>query len=101
MNIDVNKLKELIGEENVRDNIADLYVYGSDSSVHQANPSVVVRPKAIEEVQHIMRYADTELIPVIARGAGSGMSGQAVQKACLEGFPSPHTSPTARSDSES
>ena len=78
MHIDVKKLKELVGEENVRDNIAELYVYGSDSSVHQANPSVVVRPRTIEEVRGIMRHANAELIPVIARGAGSGMSGHAV-----------------------
>ena len=76
--VDVQRLKEIVGAENVKDDKADLYVYGSDSSVHQAMPWVVVRPHTIEEVQNVMRYANPRMIPVIARGAGSGMSGQAV-----------------------
>ena len=78
MDIDVKRLKEIVGEEDVRDDIADLYVYGSDASVHEANPSVVVRPETVEEVQGIVRYANAELVPLIARGAGSGASGQTV-----------------------
>ena len=78
MKINFEKLKEIVGENNVSDSIADLFVYSSDASVHQSMPSVVVRPKTIEEVQKIMRYANKNKIPVIPRGAGSGMSGQAV-----------------------
>lgn len=78
MKIDINRLKEIVGENNVRENSADLYVYCSDSSVHQATPTVVVRPKTAEEVQEILRYANAGLIPVVARGAGSGLSGQTV-----------------------
>jgi len=78
MKVDFEKLKVIVGENNVSDNVADLYVYSSDASVHQAMPSVVVRPKTIEEIQKIMRYANKNKIPVIPRGAGSGMSGQAV-----------------------
>ncbi len=78
MKIDVNKLKEIVGKDNVSDNIADLYVYASDASVHHAMPSVIVRPKTTEEVQKIMRYANKNKIPVVPRGAGSGTSGHTV-----------------------
>jgi len=78
MKIDKDKLKKIVGEKNFSDNIADLYVYGSDASVHQALPSVIVRPKTIEEVQKIMRYANKNKIPVVPRGAGSGTSGHTV-----------------------
>ncbi len=78
MEIDVERLRKIVGKEDIRDHIADLYVYGSDSSVHEANPSVVVRPETVEEVQEIVRYANRALIPVTARGAGSGTSGHAV-----------------------
>jgi len=78
MKIDVNKLKEIVGEDNIRDNIADLYVYSSDASVHSSKPDVVVRPDSIKKVQEIMRYANKNKIPVVPRGAGSGMSGQVV-----------------------
>ena len=57
---------------------ADLYIYGSDSSVHSARPWVVVRPENTKQVQEIMAYANQEKIPVITRGAGSGMCGQTV-----------------------
>ena len=78
MKIDIDKLEKIVGENNVSNNIADLYVYSSDASVHQAMPTVVVRPNTIEEVQKIMRYANKNKIPVIPRGAGSGTSGHTV-----------------------
>jgi len=78
MKVDVEKLRKIVGENNVSDDIADLYVYGSDASVHHALPTAVVRPKIIEEVQKIMRYANANKIPVVPRGAGSGTSGHTV-----------------------
>jgi glycolate oxidase len=78
MKIDIEKLKEIVGKENVSDDIADLYVYASDASVHHSLPDVIVRPKTIEHVQKIMRYANQNKIPVIPRGAGSGTSGHTV-----------------------
>ncbi len=76
--IETKRLKEIVGAENVLDNPADLYVYGSDSSVHEAPAWVVVRPRTAEHVQKVVRYANSKKIPVIARGSGTGMSGQAV-----------------------
>ena len=78
MKLDVEKLKGILGEKNVSDSPADLYVYSSDASVHQAKPSVVIRPKTIDDVQQVMRYANKNKIPVVPRGAGSGTSGHAV-----------------------
>ena len=72
--IDVPRLKNIVGEENVKTDPADLYVYGSDASVHSARPWVVVRPGNAEQVQEIMAYANQEKIPVITRGGGSGMA---------------------------
>jgi glycolate oxidase len=40
-------------------------------------PMAVVRPRRTEEVQTIMRWASAHRIPVIPRGAGSGLSGGA------------------------
>jgi len=76
--VNVKLLKEIVGEDNVRDNQADLYVYGSDSSVHEALPQAIVRPQNTEQVQAIMRYVNGEKIPIIPRGSGSGMCGQVV-----------------------
>jgi len=77
-NVDIKLLESIVGKENVSNHPAIRYVYGADASVHQSMPDVVVQPRTIEHVQEIMRYANAELIPVIPRGAGSGMSGHTV-----------------------
>lgn len=76
--IDEARLKNIVGEKNIKTDPSDLYAYGSDSSVHHAVPWAVVRPENTEQVQEIMRYANEEKIPVIPRGGGSGMCGQTV-----------------------
>lgn len=76
--IDEARLKDIVGEENLKTDPSDLYVYGSDSSVHHAMPWAIVRPKTTSQVQGIMKYANENKIPVIARGGGSGMCGQTV-----------------------
>jgi glycolate oxidase len=76
--IDEARLKDIVGEENVKTDPSDLYVYGSDSSVHHAMPWAIVRPKTTEQVQGLMKFANEHKIPVIARGGGSGMCGQTV-----------------------
>ncbi len=76
--IDIEKLQKIVGKDNVSDSPADLYVYSGDASVHQAMPHVVVRPKNIEQVQKIMKYANKNKVPVVPRGAGSGTSGHSV-----------------------
>ena len=76
--IDVTRLRAIVGERNIKTDPSDLYIYGSDSSVHHAMPWAIVKPENTSQVQEIMRYANEEIIPVIARGGGSGMCGQAV-----------------------
>ncbi len=41
-------------------------------------PEVVVMPISAEEISHIMKLANRELVPVTPRGAGSGLSGGAI-----------------------
>ncbi|SLM33026.1 GlcD4 [Desulfamplus magnetovallimortis] len=77
-NIDTSRLKSIVGEENIKTDPADLFIYGSDSSVHSASPWVVARPANTEQVQKIMAYANQDKIPVVTRGSGSGMCGQTV-----------------------
>ena len=76
--IDLLKLKDIVGENNVKSDPADLYIYGSDSSVHSALPWVIARPENTEHVQKIVKFANKNKIPIIPRGGGSGMCGQTV-----------------------
>lgn len=42
-----------------------------------AHPAAVVRPRSTEDVQIVMRWACEHLVPVVPRGAGTGLSGGA------------------------
>ncbi len=76
--IDEARLREIVGERNIKTDPSDLYIYGTDSSVHHAMPGAIVKPETTSQIQGIMKYANENAIPVIARGGGSGMCGQAV-----------------------
>jgi glycolate oxidase len=56
----------------------DLLCYGFDASGLEASPSAVVWPEHTEDVVKIMKYAYENGIPVVPRGAGTGMTGGAV-----------------------
>ncbi len=78
----VEELKSISGEKNVifgepekledysHDEIAD--------RIYAHMPDVVVKPASAEEISKIMRLANREHIPVVPRGAGSGLSGGSV-----------------------
>ena len=59
-------------------NPEDLVCYGFDACGIEDLPSAVVWPETAEHVSLIMRYADANRIPVVPRGAGTGMTGGAV-----------------------
>ena len=40
-------------------------------------PLAVVRPRRTEDVQQVLRWAAAHRVPVVTRGAGSGLSGGA------------------------
>ncbi|MEZ5590965.1 MAG: glycolate oxidase subunit GlcD [Gammaproteobacteria bacterium] len=57
----------------------DLRPYECDGlSVYRRLPLAVVLPETIEQVQHVMRSCSQMGIPVVARGAGTGLSGGAL-----------------------
>jgi glycolate oxidase len=56
----------------------DLLCYGFDASGLEASPSAVVWPEHTEDVVKIMKYAYQSGIPVVPRGAGTGMTGGGV-----------------------
>ncbi|MBI5103342.1 MAG: FAD-binding protein [Nitrospirae bacterium] len=56
----------------------DLVCYGFDASGLEAAPSAVAWPHSLEDVVEIMNFARSNRIPVIPRGAGTGMTGGSV-----------------------
>ena len=57
----------------------ELTPYESDGlTAMKATPLLVVLPSSVEQVQAIMRWANANQTPVVARGAGTGLSGGAL-----------------------
>lgn len=78
MNIGLSRdLKKRIGKENVKTDAADLLAYASDATHHyiKGRPDAVVLPLTVSHVAEIVGYASKRGIPVIPRGAGSGLAG--------------------------
>ncbi|MEW6107960.1 MAG: FAD-linked oxidase C-terminal domain-containing protein [Nitrospirota bacterium] len=70
----MDKLSELLPGK-ISTEPEDLICYGFDASGLEASPSAVVWPQDVLDVVKIMNFASTNGIPVIPRGAGTGMTG--------------------------
>lgn len=68
----------IVGEKNYSTRVADLYTYGFDSSIHHVTPDVVVQPRTVEQVVELVKLANKLKVPVVPRGAGTGLCGGAV-----------------------
>ena len=72
-----------MGEKNVLSHPVDLSVYECDAeTLDSALPDVVVLPASTEEVAEVMKLAQANKIPLVPRGAGTGLSGGAT---CVRG----------------
>lgn len=73
-----DKLRDIVGDEYCRTNNAELYVYAFDGGIHRKVPDIVVQPQNTKQVQQIVQLANQHKIPIVPRGAGSGLCGMAV-----------------------
>ncbi|AET66449.1 FAD/FMN-dependent dehydrogenase [Desulfosporosinus orientis DSM 765] len=76
----IQKLGDIVGEDNIYYSLEDLYCYTYDASFVKSDPKkdlagVAVYPGSTEEVAEILKLANQEMIPVVPRGAGSNVSG--------------------------
>ncbi len=71
-------LIDIVGEDNHTDRLIDMVSYSYDSSEHSHRPDCAVWATTTEQVSQILKLANENKIPVIPRGAGTGLSGMAV-----------------------
>lgn len=72
----IAQLTSIVGEANIIHQPDDLRVYECDAFVAaKRRPEVVVLPTSSEQVAAVVRYAAQHEIPVVPRGAGSGLAG--------------------------
>ena len=72
----ISECKALIGADNVIVDAERLRVYECDALVAlRTLPLLVALPETIEHVQALMRLCHQHNVPVVARGAGTGLAG--------------------------
>jgi glycolate oxidase len=72
------ELRRIVGREYVIDDYNDLRIFERDGSIEGAMPDAIVLPASSEHVADVMFIASKHRIPVVPRGAGTGLSGGAV-----------------------
>jgi len=70
-------LRKVIRSEQVLDQAEDVSAYANDATYYIAkkNPDAVVLSESTADVSAVMKYAFAKRIPVVPRGAGSGLAG--------------------------
>ncbi len=74
----LHSLKALLPEGQVFTDRAALLVYEADAGMDKGSPQGIVFPRTAEEVVRIVRWAAYHSVSLVARGAGTGLSGGAV-----------------------
>jgi len=74
----IKELTKIVGRENTLSSKKDLLAYSYDATQQQEMPEVIVFPSSTAEVSAVMKAAHREQIPIVPRGAGTGISGGTV-----------------------
>jgi anaerobic glycerol-3-phosphate dehydrogenase C subunit len=62
----------------VYDDIIHRAAFATDASIYQLLPACVIAPKTPNDIVVAVKYAAANKIPVVARGAGSGVAGESL-----------------------
>ncbi|HXH22349.1 MAG TPA: FAD-linked oxidase C-terminal domain-containing protein [Dehalococcoidia bacterium] len=74
----------LLGD--VRTERAYRLLYATDASIYQMEPAAVVFPDNAEDVRHVVEVAARAGVPILPRGGGTSLAGQAVNHAIVLDF---------------
>jgi glycolate oxidase len=74
----VTDLRKLLPPRQVLDSAEDRTLYAYDGTSTKALPDVVVQVRSPQEVAAVLRFASDHQVPVVPRGAGTGLSGGSV-----------------------
>jgi len=74
----IKELEKLLGPDGVLWRPDELLLYEYDASSDRAAPDAVVFPRSTEDVVLLVRLANKYGIPIVGRGAGTGLSGGAL-----------------------
>ena len=75
------RIAAIVGPKGYLDRPEDMSLYEYDGSVDKARPAMVVFPRTTEDVAAIVKITAENGIPIVGRGAGTGLSGGAIPRA--------------------
>jgi glycolate oxidase len=70
----VTDLRAVLGAEDVMEEPVELHLYSKDASLMRGQPACVVFPQDAGEVAEVVRIAEAHRVPIVARGAGTGLA---------------------------
>jgi glycolate oxidase len=74
----VDDLRRVVGDQHVLTSPLDRHLYSKDAGVYRGSAEAVVVPANTSEVAGIVRVAGQYGVPLVARGAGTGLAAGAV-----------------------
>jgi glycolate oxidase len=74
----IARLREIVGPRYVISEPSELIAYEYDGTIDRGLPSCVVLPETPEQIAAVVRLAREENVPIVPRGAGTGLSGGAL-----------------------
>src|SRR5210317_919047 len=74
----VEELRGVLGSGRVKDHPLEMHIYDKDAGVTRGPVTAVALPETTEETAHCVRTARRWDVPIVARGAGTGLAGGAV-----------------------
>src|SRR5512147_502811 len=77
----VRELTKIVGPEAVLSSPEDVMLYEYDAGLSTGTPEVVVFPETREQVSQIAQLASRMNVPLVPRGAGTGLSGGSIPRA--------------------
>jgi glycolate oxidase subunit GlcD len=75
----IENLRRLVGRDQIISDPEEMLVYECDGLTHYRHrPRAVVFPSSTEEVSAVLKLLSRERVPLVPRGAGTGLSGGAL-----------------------
>ena len=74
----IDGLRRVLGSSKVLGTREDLILYEYDGAVDTATPDAVVLPNDTADVAALARFCHAHHVPIVPRGAGTGLSGGAI-----------------------
>lgn len=70
----IDDLRAVLGDEDVLEEPVELHLFSKDASLMRGQPTCVTFPTDAAEVAEIVKIAERHRVPIVARGAGTGLA---------------------------